>query len=147
MGKCLVVVSIAAALVLSGAVVANAQDVITFDDLPSGFYAGTEGDPATFEVFGNGGSGPILINGFNPRFGVDTNAAVVFDTTAPTGQDFDLGSPNETCDPPGPGVGVAGEVGMPFENCPGAQLITALIVGENLIDGDNDGLIDDSTLR
>ena len=31
--------------------------------------------------------------------------------------DPDLGSPNEKCSPPGPGVGVGGEPGMPGENC------------------------------
>ncbi len=121
----------------------SAQEVINFSGLPAGYHAGTEGDPTTFEVFGSGGSGPIAINGFNPRFGVGVNAAVIFDTAVPTGQDLDLGSPNETCEPPGPGVGVAGQVGMQFENCPAEALNLALIVGENLADGDNDGLIDD----
>ena len=57
MRKCLVLSSLALALVLSGAAVATAQEVISFDTLPSGFYSGTEGDPGTLEVFGSGGSG------------------------------------------------------------------------------------------
>ncbi len=42
---------------------------------------------------------------------------MIFDTANPTGNDIDLGAPNETCSPAGPGVGVGGEVGSTYENC------------------------------
>lgn len=56
----------------------------------------------------------------------------LFDTSDPGTDEFgdpDLGSPNETCDPPGPGVGIGGEVGAPGENC--NALGFALIVQED----------------
>ncbi|MFQ5524817.1 MAG: SdrD B-like domain-containing protein [Thermoanaerobaculia bacterium] len=46
-----------------------------------------------------------------------TGPAMIFDSRVPTGGDTDLGSPNETCAPPGLGVGTGGELGQPGENC------------------------------
>ena len=43
-------------------------------------------------------------------------AARIFDTSDPK-PDFDLGSPNSMCPTPGPGLGEAGQPGMPGENC------------------------------
>jgi uncharacterized repeat protein (TIGR01451 family) len=57
---------------------------------------------------------------------------MIFDSVNPTGGDVDLGSPNETCTPPGPGVGIDGEVGQPGENC--SVLGNLLIISE---DGDS----------
>lgn len=48
------------------------------------------------------------------------NLPRLFDTANPGTQeagDPDLGSPNETCNPPGPGWGIGGEIGAPGENC------------------------------
>jgi len=82
--------------------------------------------------------GPVAIRGFNPSFGVAVNAAIVFDSANPTGTDFDLGTPNETFG--GPGVGEEGELGQPFQNdTPKGNL---LIIAENLVDANGDGLID-----
>ena len=93
-------------------------------------------------VFGVGGSGPVLVSGLNPSFGPGVNAAVVFDSSDPSGDDFDLGTPNETCPAPGPGIGIGGEVGSPNENCtPQGNL---LIIAEDLVDtSPADGIIDD----
>ncbi len=93
------------------------------------------------EVFGDGGSGPIGVFGVNPDI-PGQNTAVIFDSSNPSGGDVDLGTPNETCDAPGPGEGEAGEMGMEFENCiPKGNL---LIVDENgLAAGDADGKVDD----
>ena len=41
----------------------------------------------------------------------------VFDSANPTEGDEDLGSPNETCEPAGDGVGSGGEKDSEFENC------------------------------
>jgi hypothetical protein len=41
-------------------------------------------------------------------------AAMIFDSADPTGDDFDLGTPNE--DLGGPGIGVAGQLGSTYEN-------------------------------
>ncbi len=57
--------------------------------------------------------------------------AMIFDSSTPTGTDYDLGSPNLTCSPPGPGDGAAGELGQPGENC--TPLGNVLIISE---DGD-----------
>ena len=40
----------------------------------------------------------------------------IFDSSSP-GNSVDLGSPNNKCDPPGPGSGVGGRPGEPGENC------------------------------
>ena len=40
-----------------------------------------------------------------------TGPLMIFDSANPTGGDVDLGSPNETCTPPGPGVGSRGRGG------------------------------------
>ncbi len=66
--------------------------------------------------------GSIGVNGYNPGLSSSSkcaneppcNAAVVFDSSAPPGIDYDLGTPNE--DFGGPGVGVGGEAGAPFQN-------------------------------
>lgn len=92
-------------------------------------------------------NGFVGVFGFNPLFGVGTNAAIVFDSScAPggipqdcTGGDFDLGTPNE--DFGGPGVGIGGEFGSPFAN--DVAFFNILIVAEKLVDGNGDGLVDD----
>ena len=105
-------------------------DGVTFDGLPAGTILET--------IFSENGFGPISV------FGDDSvvpgqNAAVIFDTANPTGGDFDLGTPNETFG--GPGIGVAGEAGSPFQN--DTFLGNVVILAEDLIDADNDGLVDD----
>src|SRR5687767_4142286 len=88
---------------------ANAQETIDFESL-------SEGETVS-EVFGDLGGGPVAVNGFNPRFGTGTNAAMIFDSDCSggcSGGDPDLGSPN--ADFGGPGVGAGGAAGEPFEN-------------------------------
>ncbi len=91
--------------------------------------------------------GSVGVFGFNPIFGIAINAAIVFDSacepggtpTDCTGWDPDLGTPHE--DFGGPGLGVGGRAGSPFENS--VPLGNVAIVAENLVDGNSDGLIDD----
>jgi len=64
--------------------------------------------------------------------------AIVFDSSNPTGGDFDLGTPNETF--AGPGIGVGGEMGQPGAN--GTALGHLLIIAENSVDGNGDGRVD-----
>lgn len=64
---------------------------------------------------------------------------IIFDSSNPTGEDPDLGSPNETCG--GPGVGVGGEVGQPGENCVAQGNL--LIVAEDIVDANTDNIVDD----
>ena len=109
---------------------AGGQETITFD----GFAAGAR----ISSVFGDGGGGPIQVNGFNPVFGETVNTATIFDSSNPTGGDIDLGTPNQQFG--GPGVGAAGASG-PFANT--LALGNVLIIAENLVDQNNDGLIDD----
>jgi hypothetical protein len=104
-------------------------EVIDFEDLP----AGTIVD----QVFGSRGTGPVTINGTIP--GKPGNRAVIFDSSNPTGNDFDLGSPNQ--DFGGPGVGDGGAAGSPFAN--DQALGNVLILAEDLVDNDGDGLVDD----
>ena len=57
-------------------------------------------------------------------------AAIIFDSSNPTGGDTDLGTPNQSCG--GPGVGTGGEIGEPGENCtPYGNL---LIIADNIDD-------------
>ena len=67
------------------------------------------------------------------------NSLVLFDSQNPTGGDADLGSPN--ADFGGPGVGWGGSSGRPGEN--NNNWGNLLIIAENVIDGDGDGLVDD----
>ena len=60
--------------------------------------------------------------------------AMIFNSTVPTGGDTDLGTPNETCDTPGPGQGTGGEVGEPGENC--VDLSHVLIISDDANAGD-----------
>lgn len=106
---------------------ASAQtDVIDFEDFNSGDIVS--------QVFGAGGTGPINVNGFNPFFGMAVNAAMIFDSDNPTGDDPDLGTPNETA--AGPGMGSDGEVGMPFANLVAQHNL--LIISEDLDSSDPD---------
>ncbi|MCA9983449.1 MAG: hypothetical protein KDE09_09055 [Anaerolineales bacterium] len=58
-----------------------------------------------------------------------THPIVAFNSSIPTGGDPDLGSPNQTCPGGGPGVGVGGVVGAPFENCTSLGML--VIIEEN----------------
>jgi len=114
-----------------------------------GLAAGTIVDEVSTGV---GVSGPlggsVQVFGFNPVFGAEVNAAVIFDSACPptgvsadcSGTDTDLGTPN-LVNFGGPGIGIGGEVGSPFQN--DTPLGNILIVAENLVDGNNDGLVDD----
>lgn len=132
--------SVLFALVVSLTLTANVAfgevEVIDFAELP----AGTIVD----EVYASGGTGPIRILGINGRLGETTNAAIIFDSANPTGEDPDLAAPNESFEidgEPGPGRGDAGVQGAEFENA--TPLGKLLIIAEDLVDADGDGLVDD----
>lgn len=108
----------------------STPQVIDFERLPAGTILSS--------VRANRGAGPIGVLGSYPPLG-NVNAAVVFDSSHPTGGDADLGSPNE--DFGGPGIGVGGSAGSPFENT--TALGKVLIIAEDLVDGNGDGLVDD----
>ncbi len=81
-------------------------------------------------------TGTIGVFAYNPDFGPSTNAAVVFDSSDPSGGDDDLGTPNENFG--GPGVGDAGETTNKV------ALGHILIIAEDLVDKNPaDGLVDD----
>jgi hypothetical protein len=65
--------------------------------------------------------------------------AIVFDSAHPTGDDYDLGTPNE--DFGGPGIGSGGEAGKPGEN--DVPLGKLLIIAEDATDNDRNGRVDD----
>jgi len=68
------------------------------------------------------------------------NSLVIFDSSHPTGGDFDLGTPHQ--DFGGPGVGLGGAAGTPGENA--QPLGNVLIIAEDLHDfSPEDGLVDD----
>ena len=110
------------------------EDALVFNLLP----AGTTPTALT----GRFGSGPVFVSATNPALGA-ANAAVVFDSSNPTGDDFDLGTPHESFG--GPGVGSAGQMGLATENDRPLQKI--LIVGEDLVDANNDNLVDAITFN
>ena len=116
---------------------AAAQETIDFENLSAGTIVG--------EVFANGGtgSGPIEISGLNPALG-EVNAAMIYDSSCPpagvpatcSGDDTDLGTPNEAFG--GPGVSEDGSGGSNTE-----ARGNLLVIAENLDDMDGDGLVDD----
>lgn len=130
-------ISVLALCLAVGFVITANAEVVDFSEFaPGTVIAGTlpQGGEApgtvipgmTISVY-NDGNGP--------------HSAIVFDSENPTGGDWDLGTPNETCDPPGPGRGVGGEVGQPGENCVPQGNI--LIIAEDLGDSDQDNIVDD----
>lgn len=66
------------------------------------------------------------------------DVCIIFDSSEPTGGDFDLGSPNAAFG--GPGLGEGGAEGADGENA--EELENVLIIAENDIDEDDDGLVD-----
>jgi uncharacterized repeat protein (TIGR01451 family) len=131
-------------VLLAGWMPASAQEMIDWEGLPAGTYlCGNDPSPDTCTTIQSAAGDPILIDGFDPFHGLDVNAAMIFDSNNPSGGDPDLGSPNETCDFPGPGIGAGGEKGQPFENCPldtagGEPLNNVLIISEDLDPTDPD---------
>lgn len=135
--KCKMVILAVAVLLLSAPPLLAQEETVNLE----GFDAGA----IISQVFGSGGSGPILVNGSRP--GRVENFAVIYDSSCGpsgtsadcTGMDQDLGTPNETFG--GPGIGSGGEVGRPFEN--DTALGNLLIIQQRLRDENNDGLVDD----
>jgi hypothetical protein len=99
---------------------------IDFDDLPAGTVVEEQ-----FAALG------VHISTINTGGGPDK--AIVFASANPTGGDDDLGTPNE--DFGGPGIGAGGEAGQLGQN--DVALGNLLIVAEDDVDKNNDGLIDD----
>jgi hypothetical protein len=97
------------------------------DPVPHGAYVEDEWEEYSLTLSASGGFGTL------PR---------IFDT-AQIGNDLygdpDLGSPNEKCTPPGPGVGLGGEPGAPGENC--EYLGNVVIIQE---DSSNTAIPDDN---
>jgi hypothetical protein len=86
-------------------------------------------------------SAPISFTVSTVNTGGGPNKAIIFDSANPTGGDADLGTPNQACQPPGPGVGDAGAPGQPGANCIPEENI--LIIAEDDVDNNGDGLVDD----
>jgi len=104
------------------------EQVFRFEDFPAGMVVSETSTPEGF--------GPVLVRGYNPFFGPATNAALVFDSASPTGDDWDLGTPNAAFG--GPGAGAGGAAG-PFQNDEPRGKV--LIIAENLNDWEGDGLV------
>lgn len=122
---------------------------INFEGLPEGYVIEelSEGHGITGPL-----SGVVVVFGFNPVFGANTNTAIVYASDCPpggtpgdcSGGDDDLGTPNECVGGPGTdkdlGDGTGGECGSPFENV--VPLGNTAIVAENLNDPNGDGNVD-----
>ncbi len=70
-----------------------------------------------FDGFAEGATALAIVGGSITSNDPILHPPMIFNSTIPTAGDFDLGSPNETCTPPGAGIGAGGEVGEPGENC------------------------------
>ena len=85
--------------------------------------------------------GVVSVESSNTDFSSD--AAIIFNSDCPggvcSGEDYDLGSANQTFG--GPGVGLGGESGAPHENS--VALGKVAILAENMTDSNGDGLVDD----
>lgn len=97
-------------------------DVIDFNDLPTGTVLDHELDIATVRVFNK--KGP--------------NIGTLFNSSDPSNEDLDLGTPNQ--DFGGPGKGNGGKAGKIGENSSAQGQL--LIIAENSKDQNKDGLID-----
>lgn len=86
-------------------------------------------------VYTDAGSGPIGVFGINPS-DPNPNAAMIFDSDNITGNDPDLGTPNQDFN--GPGIGTGGQSGSPYQN--DVTLGNVLIVSEDLDGNDPDDL-------
>jgi hypothetical protein len=95
--------SICALLITPG--VSSAQETINFNSFNAG--------DTLNQVFSTPGNvGPVAVDGVRP--GSINNEATAFDSSNPTCDDFDLGTPN--VDFMGPGVGAGGSSGAPYQN-------------------------------
>lgn len=113
--------------VMSAARITSASmDVIDFES----YSAGT----ILSEVTSKNGVGPVKVYGQNARFPDKGNAAMIFDSGRPTGQDFDLGTPHQ--DFGGPGIGTGGQQGSQYEN--NTALGKVLIITEDFDTSDPD---------
>ncbi|MGK7889091.1 MAG: SdrD B-like domain-containing protein [Leptolyngbyaceae cyanobacterium] len=87
-------------------------------------------------------TGQILDDELAPLVTISSDSlsqpTIIFDSSRPTGGDRDLGTPNT--DFGGPGQGSGGSAGTPGENAD--ALNSVLIIAENTIDADGDGLVD-----
>lgn len=115
----------------NGATKAVQVSVVDFENLPTGLILSSLSS-------GAGITGPLVgsvgVLGFTPGFA--TNTAVIFDSSAPSGNDFDLGTPNEAFS--GPGIGSGGD---PSNNTALGKIV---ILAEDLVDTTPaDGLVDD----
>ncbi len=111
----------------------DCTQVIDFE----GLLEGESADP----VFTDDGLGPIGVFADNANLPGE-NAAIAFDSNCGggcSGEDPDLGTPNQTFG--GPGIGTGGMAGSEYAN--GVPLGKLLIVAEDLVDNDTDGLVDD----
>lgn len=109
----------------SASAVTSSGDVIDFESLNTGDIAA--------EVYSANGAGPVSVWGTNPNH-PDSNAAMIFDSSNPTGNDWDLGTPNE--DFGGPGIGTRGESDSPYAN--DVSLGKVLIITEDFDSNDPD---------
>jgi len=106
-----------------------------------------EGPPAGTVVAGalpGGGMAPGDVFFFTTfsvaNLGGGPSSLLIFDSTNPSGEDEDLGTPNETFG--GPGVGAGGEVGTDGENA--VEQGNLLIIAEDIVDSaPEDGIVDD----
>ncbi|TFH25223.1 MAG: hypothetical protein E4H03_01420 [Myxococcales bacterium] len=108
-------------------------DVLDFEELLAG--------EQMIVAVSAGGLGPIGIAATNPALGAATNAAIIYDSSCSggcSGGDDDLGTPNQLFG--GPGHGNDGGPGTASAN--DRPLGNVLIVAENLVDADGDGLVD-----
>lgn len=92
----------------------------------STFGPPVQGDPyVDFDIIAVGNQGP--------------SSAIIFDTAHPTGNDPDLGTPNQSFG--GPGVGVGGLPGTPGENRVARNKV--MIIPKYITDANRDGKVDD----
>jgi hypothetical protein len=105
--------------------------VINFDN------PGVSSGDIISSVYSTDGIGPVVVKGMNPRFGNNTNAAMIFNSNKRTGGDPDLCTPHK--DFGGKGMGEGGKYGSAYENK--YRLNNVLIISEDLnpCDPDDEG--------
>ena len=113
---------------------------ITYKLCPNGARAAVQNVCEDFDGFVEGETNIQIVKGTVTTNDPIPHPAMVFNSSAPTAGDTDLGTPNIACVTPGPGVGAGGAPGQVGENC--LDLSHILVISQDAISATPDAKSD-----